>query len=255
MWLNKFRFDVTHGNIATTIESILELTVEARLTTLRSGYHPLAVVEMVINENPTLFDLKGLRIPPDDEAYSVLIKLEDFGLFYLKRRVLLTVLDDDDEEFDFIWKNIGGVVTPQFFKGQLRTDRAFFWSAPTEEIERISARFTGDRAATILRDRLGLHTAEKGQRLVRIDIPTASLVGKRLRAPTTLDSGANPTFVPSDSGDAYGRTLNLTKIVRDVKEIVGQEIPFDGNFTVLRVGIVTSNVPVIAWAGVESLVT
>jgi len=254
MWLNKFRFDIGHGNIPTTMTATLRSVLEAKLVSIGKGLPPLVILETVIQENPILFDLQGLRGPPGNEPYSFVIRLEVFAYFYLKRRVLLTILDDDDEELNFIWRNIDGTITSRFFSGKVRTDRAFFWCAPTKELETTSAKYTADRAATILRDRLGLHLLDKGHRLIRIDVPVAALVGKRLRAPNTLDSGANPAFVPSDSPDGYGRTLNLATITRDVKEIVAEEIPFDETFEIHRLGMVTSKVPHISWLGVEALI-
>lgn len=93
----------------------------------------------------------------------------------------------------------------------------------------------------------------KGQRLVRIDIPPDALQGKRLCAPTTLDAGANPVFVPYNDSEGYGRTLNLRAIRRDLKELVVEKIPFTEDFVVMKIGKVGANVPSIDWDAVEML--
>ena len=253
LWLRKFQYDLENGNIAADIEDVFKLRAEVKLSAT-SGIPWLQLVESLLQENPVLFDLKGLRIPPNHEPYSVIVNLETYSYFYLRRRVLVTILDEGDEELDFIWSNIGGIITPRFHEGRLRTGRAFFWCAPTEVIDVIVSGNTPDQAASLIRDRLGLHHVGEGQRLVRIDIPANALVGKRLCAPTTLDSGTNPVFIPFNAADGYGRTLNLVTIERDLKELVAEEVSFDETFTAARVGTVETNVPTISWANVEALV-
>lgn len=255
MWFCKFQYDLDNGNIPADIGDKFRSIVEAKLKTLKPGLPPLALVESIILENSTLFDLKGLRVPQEHELYSLIVKLEVFSYYYLKRRVLLTILDEADDDLEFIWVNIGGIITPRFFGGRLRTDRAFFWCAAKKVIENVVARHDAGQAATTLRDRLGLHPVGKGQRLIRIDIPVNALVSKKLCAPTTLDSGVNPAFIPFNDADGYGRTLNLKTIKRDVKEIVAEEIPFDETFTATIIGEVSADVPPIPWDDVETLVT
>lgn len=254
MWLSKFKYDLNNGNMPADVEHTLKRKVEEKLKTSEPDFPALAILGSVILENPASFDLKGLRIPPNLPPHSLIVKLEDFAYYYLRRRVLVTILDESDDELDFIWENISDIISPRFFTGMIRTERAFFWCTPTDEINNIVLRSKPNRAATKLRNRLGLHRVAKGQRLVRMDIPPDSLLGKTLCAPTTLDSGVNPTFVPFNSADGYGRTLNLKTIRRDTKEIIAEEIPFDKSFTATSVGKVGARVPSISWTDIEALV-
>jgi hypothetical protein len=254
LWYCKFQYDLKHGNVSPDIENTFRSIIESKLKTTKPDFPPLALIKSILLENPSLFDLQGLRVPQDHEPYSTITNLEAFSYYLLKRRVLITILDEAEDELDFIWANIGGIITPRFFKGNLRTDRAFFWCAATVVLDDVIARHTADQAAITLRDRLGLHHMDKGQRLIRIDIPENALVSRKLCAPTTADSGENPAFIPFNSADGYGRTLNLKTIRRDVKEIVAEEIQFDETFTATRIGEVSTNVPPISWAEVEALV-
>ena len=255
LWYCKFQYDLKHGNVPPDIEDTFRSVIEAKLKTTEPDFPPLALIKSVLLDNPVLFDLKGLRVPQNQEPYSTITKLEAFSYYLLKRRVLITILDEAEDELDFIWANVGGIITPRFFEGILRTDRGFFWCAATEVLEEVIALHTADQAAVTLRDRLGLHHMGKGQRLIRIDIPENALVSKKCCAPTTVDSGDNPAFIPFNGADGYGRTQNLKTIMRDVKEVVAEEIQFDETFTATRIGEVSASVPPVSWGEVEALVS
>lgn len=255
LWLSKFNYDLSVGNLPRLLEKTFRTLVETKLATVPLGYPALSVVESVINENPGSCDLKGQRIPADLEPYSLIVKLEAFAQYYLRRRVLMTVTDESDGDVEFVWENLGTVITPRFYEGWVKTERDFFWCAPTRVVLEIIDSCLPNLGATRLRSRLGLHLMGKGQRIIRIDIPPAALAGKRFSAPTTLDSGVNPAFVPFNSADGYGRTLNLKRIRRDIQELVIEKLPFDLNFTANKVGRVGSRLPTILWARIVRLLT
>ncbi|HSS20058.1 MAG TPA: hypothetical protein VLL54_08285 [Pyrinomonadaceae bacterium] len=247
LWLSKFRYDLSEGNLAPAIEQEFQELVTSKLDSVGDGDPPLKIVEWVINENPRAFDLRNQRTPTNPEPYSLVIKLEVFALFYLRRRVLMTVLDESDNEAEFVWANLGGIITPAFYDGWVKTDREFFWCAPTRLLVSILAGRRPNQGATLLRSRLGLHLMAKGQRIIRIDIPAPALEAKRLAAPTTLDAGTNPAFIPCNMADGYGRTLNLRTISRDVQELVVEKVRFDGTFQAQRVGRIGARLPAIVW--------
>jgi hypothetical protein len=254
LWLAKLEFDVAKGNLPP--EAMLNLSgfIEGNLHTIESLLSHISVINFAVTQSPMNFDLQGLRLPSLNEPYSCIVRLEVFGLYLVKQRVLSTVIDESDDDMDFIWDNLGGLINASFHEGELRTERAFFWCTPTEQLTVLGSRCSPNKAATVLRTRLGLHQMSKGQRLIRIDIPSDIIVNKTIRAPTTLDGGSNPVFVPSSSTDGYGRTLNLKNVVRDLKELVVEKIPFTSDFVVTKVGKVGARVPPVNLNDIEILV-
>ncbi|HYJ85533.1 MAG TPA: hypothetical protein VEW46_05740 [Pyrinomonadaceae bacterium] len=255
LWLSKFQYDLKEGNLSPSIENTLKGLIEAKVLTLSLGLPPLSVVESVLKENPTLCDLQGKRAPTNVEPYSLIVRVETFAYYYLRRRVLMTILDESDDEVEFVWAHLGGVITPAFFEGWVKTDRDFFWCVPTRLLLDLTITGAPNKSATTIRTRLGLHLIDKGERLIRIGVPESAILGKKIAAPTTLDSGVNPAFVPFNSSDGYGRTLNLKSLTRDIKEVVIEKIRFESTFSAEQVGKVGAKLPPISWIAIDRLVT
>jgi hypothetical protein len=133
----------------------------------------------------------------------------------------------------------------------MRTGRAFFWCSPTRSIRTIQTASRSGYQATEIRNQLGLYHVSEGQRLLRVDLPGYMLAGRVIRAPTTLDAGANVVFVPCDDPRGIGWTLNLMTLARGVEEIVVESLPFNSDYVVTRIGIV-SEPPHINWHTVEA---
>ena len=252
LWLLKFRYDINNSNIPKDVELTLQSFIESKLPAAPDS--ALQILDAVITENPKSFDMVGLRIPPNDTLYNLIVKLEDFALFYLdKPRV--KKIDESNDPFDEVWNELGKTITAKHYDGDVKTGREFFWCAPEDTIKEIvtSCNPKSSLAAT-LRDRLGLNKMKKGQRLILINVPSKALAGKKLCAPTTLDSGLNPVFVPCNDPDGYGRTLNLKTCLRDVREVVVEKIHFDGTFGAERLGSINATVPSVSWAAIETLI-
>jgi hypothetical protein len=221
--------------------------VASNLNALASLGSPVDVINAVLKQFSATFELQGQRAPAATMPYSCVVTVETFSSQLLNRqRVFSTVKDEGDNDANFIWNNLGVLITPDDYDGELKSlDRGFFWCTPTHVLEAVCDRYNPnrDRAATTVRTRLGLHRMLRGQRLLRIDIPPAALAGKGMRAPTVFDGGSNPFFMPCARGDGYGRTLNLRRVSRDMRELVVEKIPFTRDFVVERMGEVYANVP------------
>lgn len=254
LWMAKFRFDIAHNNLPLGTESVFMTVFNDNLHRIKRLPNPASVIHFVINHDPSSFDLQGQRQPAAVESYSCIMKLEVYVNFYLNRRVFSTKLDEGDEDLDFIWDNLDSLAISRFHIGELKTEREFFWCTPTELIQLLTARYTLNKGATVIRTRLGLNGLHKGQRVIRIDIPPSALLGKRMRAPTSLDGGVNPVFVPSKSKDGYGRSLNLRKCQRDLKELVVEKIPLTNEMSVQRQGRIGASCPSVSYNTIEGLV-
>jgi hypothetical protein len=254
IWLAKLDFDLKHGNLLPATVVKFRSIMESNLHNIAPLLSPLSVIDFVIRQAPLSFDLQGLRLPNPPTAYSCIVGLEVFARFLVNQRVLSTIIDDGDDELDFIWDHLGTLITSRFYSNELKTDRDFFWCTPTDRLISLKTRYSPNKAATVIRTRLGLHHVSKSTRLICIDIPLAILAGKRLRAPTAFDGGSNPVFIPSKNSDGYGRTLNLKKLARDLKEVVMETVPFTPDFTAIKVGKVGAGVPPLNLSDIESLI-
>ena len=253
LWLLKFHYDLKNGNIPENFEQTLKTVVDPKLPAPADT--ALQILEAVIVENPKSFDLVGLRIPPNGTQYNLVVKLEVFSYKYLNPGVL-TKVDEGEDEYDYVWKELGNTITAKDHFGWVRTAREFFWCAPKGTIKKILTTCNSrcNLAATTVRNRLGLDHMAKGQRLILIDVPNTALAGRKLCAPTCLDSGLNPVFVPFNDPRGYGRTFNLRTGSRDVREVVVEKIPFDPTFGSQKLGKVGAKVPSVSYTVIESLI-
>jgi hypothetical protein len=254
LWLAKLDFDLIYGNLLPADISHFQSVIDSNLHNLSSLLSSISVIDFILKKDTASFDLQGQRAPTITEPYSCIVQLEAFSLHLVNPRVLSTVLDEGDNDMDFIWQNLGTIVTPRFHDKDLKSEREFFWCLPTAQLDALELAYSPNKGATIIRTRLGLHKADKGQRFIRIDIPSALLDGKKLCAPTSFDGGANPVFMPSQNPDGYGRTLNLKRIVRDRKELVVEKLPFTHEFKVKRVGRVGACVPPLDINAIEAAI-
>lgn len=254
LWQSKLNYDFINGNLPTTVESTIMAAIEANLRALESLSSAASGIDLILKSDPGSFEMQGQRTPTDVEGYSCVIRLEVLAHYYLRRRSLLTVLDEADDELDYIWDNLDTIITSRFLTGTLRTEKAFFWCTPTYELQTIERHGTPDASATAIRTRLGLHLVAQGHRLVRIEIPPEALRGMKVVAPTTLDAGYNPVFIPSNEADGHGRTLNLESYVRDLKELISEPLDLADSFTPHRIGTVQKDISVIDFDAIERLV-
>lgn len=255
IWAAKLDFDLANANLAQVIAERFEAAINGSLHKLESLGSPLSVIDAVIKLFTPEFDLQGQRTPVATVPYSCVVSLETFSKHLLNPRVYTTIMDEGDDDMDFVWDNLGVLVTPRHHYGELKSEREFFWCTPSRRLHSIIGRCSSrNKAATTARTRLGLHRILKGQRLIRIDIPPEKLEGKRMRAPTTFDGGSNHFFIPCDHADGYGRTVNLHSVRRDLRELVVEKIPFTEDFGVDRVGRVGARVPPADFDGLESLI-
>jgi hypothetical protein len=253
LWLLKFEFDLKSDNLPKTTEPEFIAAVESSLLSLGPVASPLAVIDYATRRNSLVFELQSQKLPKVFEPLSCVVKLAVFSHYYLRRRSLITIVDEGDDEMNYVWDNLGKTITPTFYEGRLRTDKEFFWCAPTSDLDRLQRTYSPHRAATTIRTRLGLQRIAKGERLIRIDIPTDSLRSRRVLPPTTLDGGTNSVFVPCNSADGYGRTLNLITNTRDIKELICEAIDFTPRFKALRIGQVDADVPPFSIEAVKAL--
>src|SRR6266446_6970206 len=107
LWLGKLRFDIRKGNLPPSAETTFIQAVEANLLNIEPLLTAVSVVDFVLRGDPNAFDLKSQHRLPDIEEFSCIVKLEVYGLYLLDRRVFATVVDDGDDDMDFIWENLG----------------------------------------------------------------------------------------------------------------------------------------------------
>jgi hypothetical protein len=254
LWLGKLRFDIRKANLPASAEKTFTQAVDANLRNIEPLLTAVSVIDFVLRSDPDAFDLKSQHRLPGIEEFSCIVKLEVYGLYLLNRRVFSTVVDDGEDDMDFIWENLGTLINSTFHAGALRTERKFFWCSPTHRLESLEVGRLPNQTATIMRTRLGLSHMPKGQRIVRLDIPPRALVGKRVRAPTSLDGGANAVFVPAHQKDGFGRAVNLKTAKRDLKEVVVEEIVFTPAVHAKKQGRIGSRCPRIELAAIARLV-
>ena len=242
LWLSKFQFDVDNGNLSGDDRSEFETFVEANLNDVAPLTTPLAALEFVLSRNSSL-DLRSHRPSPALTKFTCFVRLEVYFYYLLDRHAFASIIDEAEDDMDFVWENLGGLISSAFHAGQLRTERRFFWCATADEIEVIGTGLSIDDHTTLIRDRLGLSHMSRGQRIVRLSIPPHVLTGLTIRPPTTLDGGINPAFVPAAEPDCYGRTLNLRSHRRDLKELVVQEVPFTAQIEADKQGTIKELCP------------
>lgn len=252
LWLEKLEFDFNNGNLSATDRSDFDALVEANLTSVASLASPLAALEFVLSRTPSLA-LRSRRSVPTLTTVVCIIRMEVYFYYLLDRRAFASIIDEAEDDMTFVWDNMGGLITSVFHSGRLRTDRPFFWCATADQIDAISTHSTDDKNATIIRNRLGLSHMSQGQRIVRLNIPTHLLTGLTVRPPTTLDGGINPAFVPAAESDGYGRTLNLQNLLRDLKELVVEQVEFTPEIDARKQGTVDELCPPLDLAAIVNL--
>jgi hypothetical protein len=242
IWWANYRYDLEHGNLDHNTDVEFRSAVEAFLTFLNGErIHPIDVIKRVVDQQPGRFDLKGRRKPLTHESYCRVVTATDFGFHNVRWRSRGTPLDD--RTGDRVWELLNTKITPAHYKGSMKTNREFFWCSHTQGVRMTASNAPSGGEATAVRNALGLDQINQGQRLLRIEIPDHTLVGKSTRAPTTLDAGMNTVFTPCNDADGLGWTMNLLSLRRSLREIVIEEMAFGKFFTVNRVGTVTDAVP------------
>lgn len=114
IWLSKFQYDLKNGNLLPMLEVRFSNAIENNLRRFNSLPSAMSVIDFVIMEDSISFDLQGQRLPSAQEPYSCILRVEAFALYYIRRRILLTILDEGDDEMDFVWENLGGLITPHY---------------------------------------------------------------------------------------------------------------------------------------------
>jgi hypothetical protein len=244
-WLN-FTFDEACGNLLEDTINRFYDRIEFNLSppVLKD---PLALIEYAVSNPPFDFDLVGSRSPRTQEALSTILTASTITAYHINLPRIGLELDEGTQ--DLVWDWLGNVIKGEHYMGLLRSRRAFFWSTPTRNLE--SAQ-NGALPASSIRNFLGLQHVIKGQRILRIDIPMEKLSSKRIAAPTTLDAGASIVFCPSKDPGGYGWTMHLESLDVGAEEVVIEQIPFDGDYVLTKVGSVELDPPNIDWDKVEN---
>lgn len=250
IWFNNLCFDKKCGNLT---PDVLTRLVEAFRAVVFETDDAMGVDELsiriqeafnkVLELNPQVFDLQGTRVPPHLESYFRVMTIGNFvnnNFDYLGLG-----LDVDESLDDEVWSRIGNTGTNEFYQNSLRTGRRFFWGARADVIEGLQRLFgTGDNLATELRNQLGLKGIGENEKILQITVPPEKFESKVVLAPTVLDAGLiNFVFVPSDDRAGYGWTLNLSNCQKGLEEVVIEELPFDWDYEVRRLGTILTHAP------------
>jgi hypothetical protein len=247
-WLN-FEYDTACGNLSEASVKKFYQRIEAVLLEHPSLASPLAHILYVVANGPSDFDLIGLRHPGRHDDFSTVLTASTFATYNINWVELGLELDEGTS--DRVWDWLGVFITNEHYSGELRTIRPFFWCTLKRSIV-AALDERGHLAASAIRDFLGLQSIKKGQHLLRIDIPKVKLQDKRVVAPTTLDAGINIVFCPSNDSSGFGWTMNLQSLDEGAQEVVIEQIPFDGEFIVTKIGVVDDDPPVVNWDVVEN---
>jgi len=239
-WAN-YQYDLRQDNLDRTIYDDFKDSVERRLedTTAVDSFSIFDLIKAVLKEEPDRFDLKCLRRLLRTEAYSRVMEVKDFGIY----NVTGIGLEVDEEIGSRVWDMLGTTITPSHYGNTMKTGRNFFWCLPTRSLNLLQRTASPAQEASVVRNKLGLYHINKDHRLLRIDIPPDALAGRRICAPTSLDAGINVVFAPCDDGDGVGWAIDLETLNKSVEELVVEGLKFDDSYTVLKIGIVSEELP------------
>lgn len=259
IWWNNFEFDKKCGNLT---PDVLTRFTEAFRTVIFEADAMVDVDELpiriqaafdkVIEMNPQVFDLQGTRSPLHLEPYCRVMTIGNFVNNNFDFGGLGLEVDESLDEK--VWIRIGRHGTSEFYQNSLRTRRRFFWCARSVVVDglRIALGAT-DHFATELRNQLGLIGIGENEKILQITIPPEKLESKVVRAPTVLDAGLiNFVFVSCNDPLGCGWTLNLSNCQKGVEELVIEELPFNRDYEVQRLGITLTPSPDLNLALLET---
>lgn len=245
IWRNNFEFDQKCGNLpADTVDLFIDafhlINFECKDSSdvAQTKQDIKTAFEQILALHPHSFDLRCTREPTVIETYCRVMVVGSFVKNNFDYAILGLGIDDTLD--DQIWNLLNDDASKTFFKGTLRGWRPFFWGARAEVFNEMVVKFgLGDRIATEVCHQFGLSGIGEGIKILQIVVPTDKLAGKVVRAPTSLDAGVeNFVFVPSDdTAGGYGWTLNLADGGRGAEEIIIEEIFFNSDYEVNRIGI------------------
>jgi hypothetical protein len=269
VWWNNLQYDLAQSNLSPEISDQF-LEEVARILGGGGNETPIKILFNALREPPSSFSMQGKRVP-GVEPFSRVVDARSFALYNVRTEEFFGV-GASDEQKEKVWEMFqqGDIEAERHYKGELRTERNFFWGTLTKRLEEVfaehditEARFIeptdkGDALATQIRNLLGLSYMGEGIGIYRIDIPLDLLESEdvQIRAPTTLDSSPSCVFLPADATTNYGWTINLEKMETGVEEVVIKTMGFTKELRVMQIGFIRGPLPEdgLVWQTLERLV-
>lgn len=253
-WIKKIEHDVKHdrwpqGKI---VDDYLSSIVSKVDDYPRADFIPILLENhkgMTIKRQEALF-LKGKHSPNEKTAlYSVLDFEVFFNEIYHDSSIATGDFEDDEDSQEEVWEK-----WEQFkeFKDQqkikptklLRSDfETFFWATPYN--------IHNEPRETNIDDvcgKLGLRF-EPATKLVFIRLSNEAIGSIEVKAPTTIEGGVNPDYIPSLPKDflvGFGRTFDIIKQCDGEHEVVLQSLEVGDDpdrITFFKLGEISSDFP------------
>ncbi len=122
-------------------------------------------------------------------------------------------------------------------KGEMKTAMPFAWVTWTVRVDRLRKRTREQKQfADSLRNHLGLTNYVRGEKLVEVRYPSATVKSMFLAPPTFVEGTPGLAFFSVKKPDGWGRTRHLQTREEAFPEAVHRPVAFTGDFNIRYVG-------------------